>query len=920
MIVMILIALLAVSLATCMILVMTYYSLNIWELSGATQDILCRILAKGAHQGCYPAELIRSKFNDLNIVPVKAAKNHTHGESAADRSSASDFMDVLGATLGLEPFFFQRSRADERNHRDGSRVHYWVKDTTAQPTSLPDHLNDRLVCIVDVDQYLDMPNLLVWYFQPFILYTFQPEQVARISTEYSYTFSRQNIVTYYVTGGATYTHEVWTYGGDSLKVTYSIMGVPLAVATYLIDRRKTSDDHELILLTPLFRYFLPFSALTGILHAPTLQRLKPVVGPYLRLEVHSQKGVFMSTGRVDKFFSATIPADVDDTLAAISRSSKFDLNMQQVASHVDGDKIMAAALLEYHRAQYPDKAPVIFPVAESVRRYQFEPRSFDPEAKPSLVPFMSPFLHECYAPDQTLGNEKQCVRGRILEIQNPTELKMSKFLRKVMIEFIEQFLPQRGQLHPVGHDEVWTKQNSPSQRRILEDASFYGDTVKRVCQMFIKKEAYANPNDPRPISTINGVDKLNYSRYIYALADYIKTQPWYAFGRTPKDIAQQVATVCSNALSVDLTDFSRFDGRVTSILRELESLIFMRAFHHRYHVELLELHRSQFCLEAFGSLGTFYETHYIRLSGSPETAAMNSLANAFVAFLARRMEFKGGFCDAVTSYKRLGIYGGDDGLTADLDPVIYKRAAEMVGQVLTVDVILRGELGVKFLARCYGPDVWFGDYNSCCDLKRQLSKFHTAKSLPPSITPAIKLIEKCRAFVLTDSNTPIMGRYCRTVLSMFYHYENTPLQNLHIWGADVEVENQYPNEPREFYLDVAISQMPTMDIVNFTLWMDNVCHLDMNPESYTPTGKWNHILKPDLLPCGLTRAQCMLFSPPLLCAPTKPGLPKKSVIVDDELYTAENDRPYEEIKLPERPSSAQRQNMRAGKRSKKTGR
>ena len=875
---------------------------------GVVQDLLCRLMMKGAYGGRYPAEVIRSNFNDLNLVDMTVASNHTHGESAADRSGASSFMDRLALLLGLDAYFIQRSRADERNNREGSRVYYWVKDLTAQPSSYRTSVGDRLACIVDVDQYLDMPQFLSDNFQPTILYTFQPEQVARVAKEYSYTFGADDKVTYHVTGGATYNHRVWNYSTDSLITHSSLFGIPWYTSTYLIDRRRTSDDHELIMITPLYQFTFIFSwlaryCLSGKLLTPLSLHRKG----FLRLETHSQKGVFTSTGRPGCFFQATIPTTVDDTLAAIARTTKFDLTMPQVLSHVDGDREKGAALLEYHRSEVDEKPDIIFPVPNSVRRYQFEPVSYDPNAKPSMTPFMSPFLNECFAPDQTLGNERQCVRGRVEEIKNQP-MRCTPFLTKVMVEFVELFIPKAHQLDPVDADYVQSRQNRPSQRRILEDASFFGTKINRVISMFIKKEAYANPNDPRPISTINGVDKELYSRYIYALAEYIKTQKWYAFGKVPKDVAHEISNICQFSDSVILSDFSRFDGRVSNIVRELERLIFMRAFRRQYHLELLNAHRSQYGMKAFGTLGTTYEQDFVRASGSPETAAMNSLVNKFVAYLAFRMtSCHGGFMEPKVAYSMPGMYGGDDGLTGNMDPSTYQRAAALIGQKLTVDVIKRGELGVTFLARKYGPNVWYGDCNSMCDIKRQLSKFHTTTNLPPNVTPSEKLIEKCRAFILTDMNTPIIGYYCMAVIRIFgVDLQQSATNHQNIWGAQFERKDQYPNDYCDWYIDVVHQDLPAIEFAKFQIWLNRVLTL-------------HDSLANELLPCGLTSAQCRIMQPILLQATSPPSLPKRSVVCDGELYIAENDRPFEEIRLPTNPNEKQRQNRRKGKKPLRSG-
>jgi hypothetical protein len=144
----------------------------------------------------------------------------------------------------------------------------------------------------------------------------------------------------------------------------------------------------------------------------------------------------------------------------------------------------------------------------------------------------------------------------------------------------------------------------------------------------------------------------------------------------------------------------------------------------------------------------------------------------------------------------IGIYGGDDGGTPDVDPDKLALAAAAVGQKLTLNVFNRGQKGISFLARYYGPGVWYGDANSMCDLARQLSKFHTAVNMPAHITPLIKLLEKVDAFLLTDANTPVIGEFCKRVRQLChvnvsieeqYHDLLTP------WAANTALGEQYPN-------------------------------------------------------------------------------------------------------------------------------
>ena len=113
-------------------------------------------------------------------------------------------------------------------------------------------------------------------------------------------------------------------------------------------------------------------------------------------------------------------------------------------------------------------------------------------------------------------------------------------------EFVDLFIPitERNKHYPVDMDEVYQNQARPSQRRLLDQAEF--DSPKEyVIKSFMKKEAYGKPTDPRPISTVDTVFKRDFSAYIYSLAKHLKTMEWYAFSKTPLEIATIVADICS---------------------------------------------------------------------------------------------------------------------------------------------------------------------------------------------------------------------------------------------------------------------------------------------------------------------------------------------------------------------------------------
>jgi len=788
---------------------------------------------------CHPLlkpETIRTNFNDITMPTFKADPDHTHGYAAADRSAASKFIDRLANLTGRTAYFVQKSRADERNGRLGSRTFYWTKDLTTKPEPM-EFPEAPLVAMVDVDQYIDMPSFLCENVHPTILYTVQPDQVSKVTQNYSYTFDSTNQLNYNVTGGAIYKHHVWNYSTDHLIAVQTQFGITTKVASYLVDRRSTSPDHELIMLTPIGSW-TGLSAIYYVkwLAGKRLTRLSVVTeNGFTRLMTSSLGGVRISTGRPCNYASATVDAVVDDTIAGIARSSDYVLTLPQVMSYTDGNRIVAVPLLEYHRSKTNHKADVVCPVPVSTRRYQFNPKIYDPKAKPTMVGFMSPLVNGAFAPDRTPGNEEQCMEGRVNSVK-PGILPLTPFLAHAMDEFCKCLIPdsERQTLSPTDDDEVLNRQAKPTQRRLF--AAMHGMLPKRIINMFMKAEPYANVKDPRAISVTNTVDKRQYSRYMYAFEKILKAQSWYAFSRTPQEIAQRVVEVLMYADTASNTDFNRFDGHGSNLMRDLEKQLLLRAFRVEHHQELLDLHKAQYGLKAYATFDDpnsgrplSYQTDYTRASGSPETSLFNTLVNAFTAFLALRMtKVDGVHLTPEEAFERLGIYGGDDGLTADVDPKTYTKAATMLGQVLTIEPVKRGEPGIKFLARIYSPDVWFGDANTMCDVKRQVVKFHVTVRMNSNVTPRMKLLEKIRSFSLSDYETPIIGDLCQAVSRIYSQpiLENKYTAPIQTWLSRYDLKNQYENKRADWMIAHTEQVLPEFEYKRFLQWCERVQTLD----------------------------------------------------------------------------------------------
>jgi len=769
------------------------------------------------------ALILKSEFQGAEVAPKRVMDNHTHGDSAAARSTASFFIQRVASGIGRTPYYYQGSGSDQRSGRSYSRKYYWAKDLMAPATNLEPARSD-ILSMVDVDYYVDMEEMLMDRFQPYMLYTLVPSRAGKDAGDYGYRFMSSGKVEYHVSGGGRYNHELWNWDGDSVRVFRYLFGVPIGMACYAIERRQMDDDHQVVLLVPLYRTVNPFMTwiATGRLQARPLRRFNPVVDGFVRFYVSKPGGLEVVTGVTGEYSSSSVPAHVDSTIASVANTISGKLTLSTVKAKLDDGRPTdiknhrgAEVLLEFHLKRKPTIEQVS--IVDTVRRFQWVPKGAEPDtdAKPGMTAFMQPLLDGGFTPDVCEGNEKRFVDKRIKEIASK-ELHMDSFMLKCMDEFAAFVVPdpEMYSLNPVDVDEVYARQSKPSQQAILREAE-HGTPIP-VTQQFMKREAYGRVNDPRGISTINGVDKREYSRFIYAFTDtFMKRQKWYAFGKSPKEVAERVAEISEKAHKLFKTDFSRMDGRHSNVLTFLEKLVLLRAFHPSHHTHFLETFNRHNHLRARTKFGISYETMFQRLSGGADTSSSNTLDTAFIAYLTYRMMTM----EPKEAWELLGIYGGDDGLSADMDPQVATRAAVRVGQVLDLEGVNRGELGVAFLARRYGPDVWYGDTNSCCDIKRQLSKFHLTVNLPSKVTPVRKLQEKSLAFAFTDANTPIIGEFVSKVLELHPHPKSEFKNELGIWGVEMDAERQYPNSKAEWMEDIVSAELPDFNVALFREWL-----------------------------------------------------------------------------------------------------
>jgi hypothetical protein len=361
------------------------------------------------------------------------------------------------------------------------------------------------------------------------------------------------------------------------------------------------------------------------------------------------------------------------------------------------------------------------------------------------------------------------------------------------------------------------------------------------------------------------------------------TKHTYAPGMTPLAIATRIVELAKGAPSLIMDDADKWDGRVSVVLRYKRMRFILAAYPTSHHPRILEALRRSHHMRGRTTFGMAYDTYDAQLSGKEDTTAMNTDDHAFLDYVRLRRLNQ----TPDDAYANLGVYGGDDGVlvgTGDVtaDTAHVTKVFGEAGQVLEVQVVQRGQPGVNFLNRFFGPGVWHGDANSMADVRRALAKWHVSCNMPPGVTRLRKLAEKAGNYVLTDPNTPLLSIICRAVTSVLT--PNGKYRELNSWYGREERSVQFPNEEADWMEDMVEEWLPGYRLDLVLAWTRTIRNDLAN--SYDPD-------KTNLV------AERVLLGPPLIFE-ADPRPPKEDAIVAGVLHAGTT--PFEEDdQLPMRP-------------------
>ncbi|QKK35397.1 polymerase [Erysiphe necator associated nodavirus 1] len=682
----------------------------------------------------------------------RSPEGHSHGESASLRTTADLSLDAFAHKTGRTIYTVSSSSRST----GGRGYHGWFshKDVAHQPRADPVIIDD-IIKLIDVDYYTDM-SWWVSHGVPLYLYTFVPKAVAGPTSDGVYTIDDDE-VDYRVNGGAAYRHRLWDYDSDWIQVrrwwTTTVCSV---------EHKAVSDDREVIMITPEYEVWTP---LAWLVPGKTLTRRKFLKNG-LNYSAYIKDGeAWVSVGKPGLYDCVSYPQSTLEACKIRYNEAKNPhiSDLERLACHSGDPKAPVHAAMLYEMMPKICDLPKISRTEGGVFRptqYQSVKGLVTEDGKPSGVCFAKPLATQPdVVPVDSYNNDLASVEGRVQKTQNTKDPG-----RRYLVwarEFVEKLVPIPGVGYPLTHAEVDEIQSRPTQRVRTEQQRPWTElrAVLRV-SAFQKKECYGAYNDPRTISQCNTSHTLQLSAYTYPFKQgLLKRLNWYGPGKTPDQVAQRLVELCGHTEGVCETDFSRFDGTISPWLRMyIEQAAYLRWVRSPDREDLRGLLQAEVKARCVTTNRIKYSTQGQRLSGSPLTTDGNTIINAFVSYAAARLEGS----DPDEAWSRLGIYAGDDGVTA-IGGMCAEQAAEDLGLKLKCNFRARDE-AVGFLGRIF-PGIWRGNSGSIQDPHRTIRKLHI--SFGNGTDMASLAYNKVSGLLLLDPNAPIVSNWCRLVLRQY---------------------------------------------------------------------------------------------------------------------------------------------------------
>jgi len=708
---------------------------------------------------------IHSEFQTgFTVVERKSPAAHSHAVSAAERTAVTGAIDNWIRSTGREIYTVSGSSRDRETV--GYHQFYMARDFLLPPRNV-DLTEHHVIKMVDVDYHVNMPRWIS-YGKPILLYSFVPMKTAGTVEDGHFNIVKDT-VNYFVNGGARYKHQLWDYNRDWIVTDYWWGSIVSS-----IDTRHVSDHRRIVLITPSYQVRGPFWWFVGDFE-DRLKRQRITTNGVNRLDCTTADGDrYVSLALEGEFCSVEVKYDLLSAIEIRRRESKkpeihvIERYLMQTSNKENFPQpaISAALLHAIYEKMIPYPTNLLCRGGSQTILKTFQTIggrghlvTEDGIGYGRIVGLrICDKQSESVVPRESYNNDLSSVNGRVKQPHN--DIVPPGRYHQYAAEFIKFLIPDER-----AHKGVpWTieriealqcrqtqKLRNDRYRNWLTTAD---DTSIRA---FLKHETMAKISEPRCIQQVSGRQTLLMACYVYAFTeDIMKDQPWYAPGKTPKEIAERIQDVAQDQLYIGQTDYSRFDATVSMFLSVyVDRASLLRWVHPQHRDELAKLYDAEKNAQGRTKHGVAFDVLWMTITGGGNTTSGNTKINAFTDYCAGRVSHY----PPSDAWKQLGIYGGDDGNSKN-EAASAQLVAKELGLKLEHVTSYRGE-SVRFLGRLF-LDPWTTDA-SVQDPIKSIPKLHisiTGKDVPEHVA----LFNRANGYLELDPTAPIVSAWCRRTL------------------------------------------------------------------------------------------------------------------------------------------------------------
>lgn len=667
-----------------------------------------------------------------------------------------------------------------------------------------------MILMIDSDWYYDIDDFrdFARNGNPFLIYTFQPEEMAGLTTDSRYSFDADNNVVMRTDSAGQFRHQVWNWDMPTLVFYYADRTVH-----YDVNRMNVGGQRQAVFLTcfkvsPHSRYETLFGCIP--FRDSTLQRRQYVskitagyaVNKFVRRDAREDydpskydplddktapyaKREWISIATPGECFSATIPSDLFAETRTRYGLEKNDVNVAQVAHYLkhrglsdeEADRAtgLVAMYLKATEKQFrPTEckdwcgtpADAYNVQGDMDQTYKVQDIVLAEGGKMPIRTMHAPLVTiPATVPAVSAANELAAMEYRVFRVANTAMPRPSHLYAKWAQDALDQMLSGwEGTIHPWDlHRTVESQNNKIQKPKNRKWTGFLSRHRKCVnVDAFLKAEPTDNYGAPRIISNCDKPHNLLLAMFSLAISERVKEKfKWYASGKTLEEVANRVVQMGArlNAKGgrwIVETDMSKFDGHYSEwMYNHIFKPFMLRAVHPKHRAMLEQILDLETVATARTKSGFVYLPGFGTLSGSAITTLRNTITIAVVDMMAA-MSARGGKLPAKAAFENLGLDSGDDQLSTN-DPLAIEEVATQLGLEIKIFVHTpTSNTFPGFLGRLFPYWNTDGPYaNASIQApERQLGKAHLTKA-PTSIHIHQAMLNKGIGQAALDPMNPV---------------------------------------------------------------------------------------------------------------------------------------------------------------------